>query len=427
MSTLWALYAGCFRHSCVCEGVLSDVVNSEELAAVVQYAEKLHRSGWAAEAYNICQIIAANGIELTAPALQAIIRTASQSLGTDTAMGVHKPLAALRDGQFFSSLHLTAKLTEHQKKTAFKSGVGFINIETSSQCNRHCAYCPNFKYDRRGKNAFLDWAVYERMLDELASIGFDRRISLVGLNEPLMHKEDFYARLRMIRDKIPKAYILTFTNGDYLDRDALMEMENIGVHELKISIHQACGKPYEEREVLKRIFDKSQELGMTAVLAGYVPAKSIEFRLLGLRMMVRLSQENYMTEGLNRGDVLENVGKSVSNRTAPCLQPFDNFIVNFKGDVLPCCSMFGASPELDPYVAGNVHQSSIFDIYAGAKLAAWRRDVMGEGTKRSPCDTCSAFWPGFPENWGQILDQARKVAAAVDSAAETVAFTRAAQ
>ena len=388
---------------------MSDGISQDDVETVLNYASMLQKNGWTAEAYRVCQIVVANGFPLDPVRCDEIVQAFSR-LGPDENMGPHTPLVLMRDCQAFSSLHLTANPTEHQKKIAFKSGVGFINIETSSQCNRACPYCPNSIYDRRKDNTFFDWAVYERILDDLASIGYARRISLVGLNEPLMHVDDFLARLRMIREKLPNAYILIFTNGDYLTKDAFQALEAVGINELKVAMHLSKDKPYEERDILKRIFDKSRELSLTPILKGFVPNKQIDFQLLGSKTFIHMTQENYMTEGLNRGEVLKGVGKKMADRTAPCLQPFDNFIVNYLGDVLPCCATIGSSDEVRPYVVGNVKESSIFDIYCAEKMTGWRRHVMVEGPKRHPCATCSAMWPGFPENWAEIVAKAFEIA-----------------
>lgn len=391
-----------------------------QIDAVLSYAQQMHRNGWTAEAYRICALIVQNGIALD-PTRSRDIVEAYDELGPEHDLEPHKPLTLLRDGQVFSSLHLTSKLTAHQKRVAFKSGVGFINIETSSQCNRACPYCPNSLYDRRKTNTFFDWPTYEKIVDDLASIDYDRRISLVGLNEPLMHMDDFLARLRLIREKLPKAHLLIFTNGDYLDKDAFQALRDVGVHELKVAMHLSKEKPYDERDILKRVLDKSRELGLNPVLTDFTADKQIEFQLAGTTMAVRLSQENYMTEGHSRGETMTGVGRKMENRTIPCIQPFDNFIVNYKGDVLPCCTTIGATEEIAPCIVGNVKDASIFDIYCGEKLTAWRRSLMVEGEKRHPCATCPENWPGFPANWAEIVTKAFETANAVEAVAETPA------
>lgn len=385
-------------------------VDPEVANNLLNYAVALHRNGWTQEAFRVCNILVGNGVFSDREDFRRILTDFEKLDPVKDDMGPHKFLGFLRENQVFSSLHLTSHLTDHQKRVAFKSGVGFINIETSSQCNRHCAYCPNFKYDRRKTDDYLDWDAYNRMIEDLASIEYDRRISLVGLNEPLMHMEDFTARLKLIREKLPKCYILIFTNGDYLDKAALKVMEDLHVNELKVAIHNPPEKPYDERDILKRTVDKACELSLQPLLTRFTRNKEIEFRMIGSPIAVRYCQQNYMTEGHSRGETMPEVGRKVSNRTAPCLQPFDNFIVNYQGDVLPCCTTIGTSEDVRPFFVGNIKQQSIFDIYAGKKLTAWRRSVMTEGEKGHPCATCPEQWPGFPPNWAELFAKACAVA-----------------
>lgn len=394
--------------------IMADPISREDIDNLFDYAVTLHHNGWTQEAFNVCNILAGNGITSDREDVRSILTGFSRLDPTRDDMGPHKQLTLMRTNQGFSSLHLTHHLTDHQKRVAFKSGVGFINIETSYQCNRNCPYCPNFKYDRRKSNSFLDWDAYNRMMEDLASIDYDRRISLVGLNEPLMHMEDFLARLRVIREKIPKSYILIFTNGDFLDKAALKAMEDLKVNELKVAIHNAPTKPYDERDILKRTMDKACELGLQPLLTHFKRDKVIEFRMLGSPITVRYSQENYMTEGHSRGDAMPDVGRKITNRTAPCLQPFDNFIVTYLGHVLPCCTVFGDNEMTERVYLGNIKEHSIFDLYAGEKLAAWRRTAMVEGEKQPPCSTCPEMWPGFPANWQEIYDKALAVAQTVE-------------
>jgi hypothetical protein len=232
-----------------------------------------------------------------------------------------------------------------------------------------------------------------------------------------MHMDDFLVRLQLIRRRLPRAYILVFTNGDYLDMAAYRALMDAGVNELKVAMHLAKDKPYDERDILKRVFDKACELKLTAVLRGFVPDKCIDFTFVGSKAYVHLTQENYMTEGHSRGETLSGVGQQVADRTAVCLQPFDNFILNYKGDVLPCCTTIGATAEIEPCIVGNAHDASIFDIYCGEKLTGWRRHTMTEGAKRHPCATCPEQWSGFPDDWAAIYAQALALADALVTAA----------
>lgn len=387
-----------------------DDLSEAEVVAVGNYADLLFRNGWTVEALRYYQMLFQCGAAVDQDKARRVLEAYRQIDPLRQSMGRHQPLAVMKHHQIFSSLHFSDDLTEHQKRVAFKSGVGFINVETSSQCNRACAYCPNSKYDRRGGNAFMDAAVYESILDQLASISYDGWFCLVGLNEPLMHRDDLLMRLETARRKIPCSHLVVFSNGDFLDKATFQALESAGLNELRISIHLSAGKTYNERDVLKRILDKARELGLLAVLDDYASDKHLDFSLHGSKMRVLMFEKNYMTQGHNRGGVMAGVGVPIQRRSEPCIMPFDNFIVNYSGDVLPCCTLIGSSPEVQPWIVGNVANESIFDIYCSKKMAAWRRDNMAEGEKRPPCDTCPEILPGFPGNWSEVCAKAMAAA-----------------
>lgn len=61
-----------------------------------------------------------------------------------------------------------------------------IEIETITECNRKCVYCPNYQYDR-GKHLMSE-KCYKKIIDELAGIGFRGRVSPHFYGEPLLDK-----------------------------------------------------------------------------------------------------------------------------------------------------------------------------------------------------------------------------------------------
>jgi len=73
----------------------------------------------------------------------------------------------------------------------------------------------------------------------------------------------------------------------------------------------------------------------------------------------------------------------------PCREPFESFVLDYTGKVMPCCNLRSDFPEHQDFVVGDMldEDLSIFDIYAG-RLAAWRKSMVGFEAKDSPCTTC---------------------------------------
>jgi|SRR6266487_1501610 len=79
----------------------------------------------------------------------------------------------------------------------------------------------------------------------------------------------------------------------------------------------------------------------------------------------------------------------LTKRVGPCREPFQTFVIDYTGAVMPCCNLRSDFPENRGYVVGDLSKpdTNIFDIYAG-RLAAWRRSMIGFDLKGSPCTTC---------------------------------------
>lgn len=72
-------------------------------------------------------------------------------------------------------------------------------------------------------------------------------------------------------------------------------------------------------------------------------------------------------------------------------------------------------PEHDHCIMGNIKDTSIFDIYAGDKFTAWRRELLTEGRKGDPCAVCPSFCGSIPENWSNMVRHAIDLAAEADA------------
>lgn len=379
----------------------ADAPGMTNIEAILTYAGILADNGWVREALRQC-LVAMNAGGEVAPALKAELVAASALFDpTHQDLGAHRPLMVLRLGQLFSTLHFSDGLPDALKKVAFKSGVGTVAIETSAQCNRQCAYCPNSRYDRRQADGLLDYEAFERVIDDLAAIGYNRLIAPTGLNEPLLHLDDFTARLMLIRSRLPKARIVVSTNGDFLDREAFDALVSAGANEIDIAAH-LTDEPYSEAGVLARVQAMGQTLGLTPILADFEAHAALVFRLAGSDISVVMRLKDYARVGHNWGGTLPEIGPQTRGRTAPCLRPLDNFVITHKGDVAGCIPTGGTSPEVADCIFGNVGTESIFDVYCGPKMVAWRRQAMTTGAKRAPCATCPEVWPGLPVQWDEI-------------------------
>ena len=85
---------------------------------------------------------------------------------------LYSTAAGKRAGVIFESL----------KHPLFKT----VEIETISTCNRKCVYCPNHSYERPA--GLMEEAVFYKLIDELADIGFSGTLSPHFYGEPMLDK-----------------------------------------------------------------------------------------------------------------------------------------------------------------------------------------------------------------------------------------------
>ena len=97
---------------------------------------------------------------------------------------------------------------------------------------------------------------------------------------------------------------------------------------------------------------------------------------------------NWNEYGTDRGGTLEQ--HIQKERIGPCRDPFETFVIDYTGAVMPCCALRSDLPQGIKFAVGNLSEpgTTIFDIYAG-QLSAWRRSLVTFGSKTSPCTTCT--------------------------------------
>jgi len=304
------------------------------------------------------------------------------------------PIAEIGN-KFLSNLHLQVQKDKELQKEAFKTGVNYIDIETSSQCNRVCNYCTNSVNDRLSKNFFISSEIFNSVINQLAMIDYSHALHFVGYNEPLMHKEHIINCINIARKKLPNAQLSIFTNGDYLDYDYFKELESTGLNKLVISIHLAPGKIYNEGEILERILQLSNKLQLDPILRSSIRRESISFELLGSKMNVTMSQKNYNSVGHNRGGLLETTATKVQSRISACTLPFNQFIIGYTGKVMPCCVLVHDDINHQNSIVGDCNNSSIFEIYTNEVFTSWRKGLLNLNPKSGPCKSCTGAldWP----------------------------------
>jgi len=118
----------------------------------------------------------------------------------------------------------------------------YIQLEPVGQCNLRCQMCPiQFRTDGppHGPPAFMDFALFERMLDELPTL---TELHLQGLGEPMMHPRFF----DMVRHAAARGItVSTNSNVTLLTERRAEECVTSGLDCLHVSLDGASAETYE--------------------------------------------------------------------------------------------------------------------------------------------------------------------------------------
>ena len=281
------------------------------------------------------------------------------------------------------------KLPEDVAKELFKVSVLSIEIEVFSYCNRKCWFCPNSFIDRHSKNSYMKEDDYLFVLEQLASIDYDKKISYSRYNEPLSD-QIILTRIKQARERLPKALLHTNTNGDYVTKKYIDELYDAGLRSLNIQVYMAEKEEFTEECVLEKMNKKISELQLPARFVHsneFSDDEWIEAILEYKDMAIRIYARDFHKNGCNRGETL---GLGGVIRKSACHVPFYHIYVDYNGNVVPCCNIRSDYEKHADLVLGNIREETLFGIYGGEKAARWRKNIFTyDGNKMYPCASCS--------------------------------------
>lgn len=258
----------------------------------------------------------------------------------------------------------------HDAATLPNGDPPFSHVEFSitGLCNRACVFCP-----RRDPAAFpnrreyLSLEVYERVLLDLAAIGYRGGISYSGFSEPLYHKH-LIEMIAMTKRIVPAALLRLNTNGDMLKPAKMAAIHEAGLDDLLISLYDG---------------PEQHDKFLAMARAAGVPEEWVIMRIRYLP-----PEEGFGLSLSNRGGTLkglEHLGVATPPEPlrAVCNYPLYLIVVDYDGAVLMCPHDWGKR-----YVVGNVSDESIIAIWSGERMNTARQRLMAADRAFGPCATC---------------------------------------
>jgi radical SAM protein with 4Fe4S-binding SPASM domain len=227
-----------------------------------------------------------------------------------------------------------------------------IEIETTTTCNRKCGYCPNSKYDRG--NHLMEESLYRKIIDELAGLGYNGRISPHFYGEPLLDKR-LPDLISYTRQKLPEGYIVVYTNGDMLTRTVFDNLIARGVDCFLVTQHIGVASPV-LLETLNSLSNTDKE-----------------------RITFRKFDENSLLS--NRGGLVtpKNVGVMKD-----CNFPSTSVVIDYLGNIILCCNDYFSTIKF-----GNLMNEKLIDIWNKQSYSGLRKALRNGQFNLDICKKCA--------------------------------------
>lgn len=273
-----------------------------------------------------------------------------------------------------------------------------IIFGTTGVCNASCVHCPTNKEHRRFPHGYMDFAMFSRMIHELAEGGFTGwfLFGLFGepLEDPLLER-----RLRLIKELLPRSATSIATNcGVYNDDKHAFVVDladRIAVHVEAIApeIYNRFMHPLKAERVFPRILqllkrDENKKIYITSPIH-----KGNLAELPNIRdyFMSYGADEPQFTQISNRcweeGPWRELALAPIGGFCAP--DYMNAFVVDFDGAVLGCCLDFSKSARL-----GDLTKQSVAEVLASPEWGEmWDIHRTKNWSKKPACSRCRSDQP----------------------------------
>ncbi|WP_315093433.1 radical SAM protein [uncultured Cellulomonas sp.] len=229
----------------------------------------------------------------------------------------------------------------------------FVEVETTTYCNRRCSYCPNSLFDRgtRENEVLMPTELFEKIVTDLGENHYCNQFSPHNYGEPLADKR-MPDLLETARAAMPLARIALYSNGDFLTEELFARL-NRSVDAFIITQH-GDKMPRGVADILERAGGNHPKIR-------YKTAAQIK------------------ANASNRGGLIP---LDVVRRKA-CGVVMNELHINAHGKLVLCCEDFLASK-----VFGNIADMSIEEAWSmPERLEVHRRNIRGDFSLTA-CQTC---------------------------------------
>lgn len=116
-----------------------------------------------------------------------------------------------------------------------------VSIETFTQCNAHCSFCPYPTLERKGTR--MSDALLDKLVRELAAMPKPVAVSPFKVNEPLLDNR-LIPLCERINREAPHIRLRIFTNGSPLTPEKVAALARLKIEYLWVSLNSHIPEEY---------------------------------------------------------------------------------------------------------------------------------------------------------------------------------------
>ena len=268
-----------------------------------------------------------------------------------------------------------------------------LDIELNGGCNMKCPFCLHGYGDKR-PNTLMPIERYKKLIDEAVAFGV-QGLKLNYINEPML-RTDLEECIAYAKSAgILNVYMVT--NGTLLNDKRRDSMLNSGITKLFISVDATTSETYNKQRlsgkfdvVVKNILDFMKERNRRGLI---YPIVRVSFLRNALNIyeekdfqkfwedkvdMIAFQKMNDLPD-LDSGITLED-----NESSEGCTFPFKQLVVDYEGDILPCCKMGGKQLAL-----GNIENMTLKEAWSSSEMKDLKLMHKENRWKENPvCKRC---------------------------------------
>ncbi len=255
-----------------------------------------------------------------------------------------------------------------------------VLVDTVSFCNLKCSMCSH--KDTKRKKGRMEWSLFTKIIDEIASESPATRVWLVFFGEALILKNtnpSIFDMIKYAKSAGLKNVVLN-SNGCLLDRESSQKLIAAGLDAIYIGIDAFCEETYNQLRVGGNYNQTVQNVLDLIEVKNEMKARKFRIHVQFVELAINKGQKDdftqyWLSQGvdvkirkeLSWSGLVANKKQGDFNERRPCYWIMDTMSITDIGDVVTCA----ADPE-GRFIAGNINSQSLKDVWQG-KLGDLRK------------------------------------------------------